>query len=131
MECWKFDCLELPAVPGGYRAGLTSGIAKYLGIAFDRAGNARERAMQQYPQAFCRLVRACADEARTMMHEGVAPFDTAIDQLDKEKPKTGTRVTIYVEECGDKIVYRRNITKDAAEKLIAQLSKKRSGQEDA
>ena len=73
MECWKFDCLELPAVPGGYRAGLTSGIAKYLGIAFDRAGNARERAMQQYPQAFCRLVRACANEARAMMREGVAP----------------------------------------------------------
>ena len=131
MEQWKFDHHELPMVPGGYRAGLTSGIAKYLGIDFELAGNAREKAMLTYPEAFCRLVRACADEARTMMHEGVAPFDTAIDQRDKEKPETGTRVTIYVEECGDKIVYRRNITKDAAEKLIAQLSKKRSGQEDA
>lgn len=131
MEQWKFNHHELPMMPGGYRAGLTSGIAKYLGIDFELAGNAREKAMLTYPEAFCRLVRACADEARTMMHEGVAPFDTAIDQRDKEKPETGTRVTIYIEECGDKIVYRGNITKDAAEKLIAQLSKKRSGQEDA
>ena len=131
MEQWKFDCLELPAVPGGYRAGLTSGIAKYLGIDFELAGNAREKAMLTYPEAFCRLVRACADEARTLMRGGVAPFDTAIDQRDKEKPETATRVMIYIEECGDKIVYRGNITKDAAEKLIAQLSKKRSGQEDA
>jgi hypothetical protein len=31
MEQWKFDHHELPLVPGGYRAGLTSGIAKCLG----------------------------------------------------------------------------------------------------
>lgn len=92
MECWKFDCLELPAVPGGYRAGLTSGIAKYLGIAFDRAGNARERAMQQYPQAFCRLVRACANEARAMMREGVAPFDEAKDERETVATKDGIRI---------------------------------------
>ena len=131
MECWEFDHHELPLVPGGYRAGLTSGIAKYLGIDFELAGNAREKAMLAYPEAFCRLVRACANEARAMMREGVEPFAAAVDQREKEKPKTGTRAVIYIEECGDKAVYRRNITKAHAERLIAELSKKDSGQNES
>ena len=138
MECWKFDCLELPAVPGGYRAGLTSGIAKYLGIAFDRAGNARERAMQQYPQAFCRLVRACANEARAMMREGVAPFDEARDyvkQTGDERchvpPNRPIKAVVSINIGGDIDAHCFQLSKTEAQKLIAQLSKKHSGQEDA
>ena len=131
MECWKFDCLELPAVPGGLRAALTSGIAGYLGIAFDRAGNARERAMQQYPQAFCRLVRACANEARTMMREGIAPFDEAKDEREMENPQLRAYATVSINTSRDIEAHCFQLSKTEAQKLIAQLSKKRGGQEEA
>ena len=90
QERWKFDHHELPLLQGGYRAGLTSGIAKYLGIPFELAGDARERAMLAYPEAFCRLVRACAEEARAMMAEGVEPFTAAVDQREKGSGQSET-----------------------------------------
>lgn len=70
-----FDSYELPAVPGGYREGLMRGIAGYLGVELDEAGDARERAMRECPEAFCRMVRTLAKETREMMREGVPPFD--------------------------------------------------------
>lgn len=131
MECWKFDCLELPAVPGGYRAGLTSGIAKYLGIDFELAGNAREKAMLTYPEAFCRLVRACADEARTMMHEGVAPFDEAKDEREMKNPQLWAHATVSINMSGNIEAHCFQLSETEAQRLIAELSKKRSGQENA
>ena len=131
MECWKFDCLELPAVPGGVRMRLTSGIAGYLGIAFDRAGNARERAMQQYPQAFCRLVRACANEARAMMREGVAPFDEAKDEREMKNPQLWAHATVSINMSGNIEAHCFQLSKTEAQRLIAELSKKHGGQENA
>lgn len=60
-----FDCFELPGVPGGFRGALTDGIAKYLGIRFaSYSAGGRQAAMEMYPEAYCRLVKAVAEEAR-------------------------------------------------------------------
>lgn len=50
MDDETFDCFELPGVPGGLRACLTWGIARYLGVAcaMDSGGH-REKAMKAYP----------------------------------------------------------------------------------
>lgn len=76
-----FDCFELPGVPGGLRACLTWGIARYLGIAcaMDSSGH-RDEAMKAYPEAYCRLVKAAAEEARRMAAEGLPPFGEADDK---------------------------------------------------
>ena len=136
MECWKFDCLELPAVPGGYRAGLTSGIAKYLGIPFELAGDARERAMLTYPEAFCRLVRACAEEARAMMREGVPPFDEARDYVKRTgderchvPPNRPIKAVVSINIGGDIDAHCFQLSKTEAQKLIAQLSDAARGKE--
>lgn len=111
-------------VPGGYRAGLTSGITKYLGIDFELAGNAREKAMMTYPEAFCRLVRACADEARAMMREGVPPFDEAKDERGMKSPRLWVHAMVTINTNGDIDAYCFQLSKTEAQKLIAQLSER-------
>lgn len=66
-----------------------------------------------------------------MMREGVAPFDTAIDQRDAEKTRLWVQAMVSFNTDGDIDTYCFRLSKTEAQKLIAELSKKHSGQEDA
>lgn len=121
-----FDCFELPSVPGGFRGALTDGIAKYLGIRFaSYSGADRQAAMEMYPEAFCRLVKAVAEEARCMMAEGVPPFDNGSDRRGEQD--TGAfEIRVYAKNGRFRKTMICNVDKDHAERIFRAVRTKRS-----
>lgn len=113
-----FDCFELPGVPGGLRACLTWGIARYLGVACTMdSGGHREEAMKAYPEAYCRLVKAVAEEARRMMAEGVPPFGEANDR--QGEPDEGPiEIRLYAKSGRRTKTMIRRVSLDHAEEIF-------------
>ncbi len=122
-----FDCFELPGVPGGLRTCLTWGVARYLGIAcaMDSGGH-REEAMKAYPEAYCRLVKAVAEEARRMMAEGVPPFDDGSDRRGDQDTEA-FKIRIYAKNGRFKKTMICNVDKDHAERIFRAARTRRSG----
>lgn len=122
-----FDCFELPGIPGGLRASLTYGIARYLGIVcIPDNGRHRQEAMKLYPEAYCRLVKAVAEEARRMMEEGVPPFGGAADKrgdLDEEP----VEIRLYAKNGRFKRTMIRNVSKGHAEEIFEVVRAKQRG----
>lgn len=113
-----FDCFELPGVPGGFRGALTDGIAKYLGIRFaSYSGGGRQAVMEMYPEAYCRLVKAVAEEARRMMAEGVPPFDDGSDR--RGEPDDGPiEIRLYAKTGRYTKTMIRRVSLDHAEEIF-------------
>lgn len=120
-----FDCFELPGVPGGLRACLTAGIAGYLGVRYTMLGDDhRSEAMRDYPEAFCRLVRAAAEESRRMMAEGIPPFSEAIDDRGKEDTDL-VEIRIHVNGSRFRRTVCSKVSKEHAEE-ICSMARSRS-----
>ena len=117
-----FDCFELPAVPGGFRGALTDGISTYLGIRFS-LNKARYEAMKEYPEAFCRLVRAVADEARKLKSEGIPPFNNSKDQRGTEKVHGKVEVEIMIRSTGYYRTYINTMSEKQTERLLKRWKK--------
>lgn len=116
-----FECHELPCVPGGLRACLTAGIAGYLGIHYTMLGdNHRSEAMRDYPEAFCRLVRAVAEESRRMMVEGIPPFSEAIDDRGKEDTDL-VEIRIHVNGSRFRRTVCSKVSKERAEEICSMV----------
>ena len=122
-----FDCFELPGVPGGLRASLTYGIARYLGITCTpESGRHRQEAMKLYPQAYCRLVKAGAEEARRMMEEKVPPFGEASDRRGDLGEGT-VEIRLYAKNGRYTKTMICRVSRDRAEEVFKSVrSKKRS-----
>ena len=118
-----FDCQSLSLIKGGARIYVSDGIAGYLGIRFNMNG-AREKAMQQYPEAFCRLMHAVEDEAKRLKAEGVPPFD---ESPDEEKGSNGgeCKVKVLVKNGRYYRAFIKKMTWEDAERLIRQMKSKR------
>lgn len=113
-----FDCFELPGLPGGVRASLTYGIARYLGVGcVPDSGGHRQAAMKLYPEAYCRLVKAVAEEARRMMAEGIPPFGEASDR--RGEPDDGPiEIRLYAKTGRYTKTMIRRVSLDHAEEIF-------------
>ena len=122
-----FDCFELPGIPGGFRGDLTYGIARYLGIACVPSGYGhRKEAMKEYPEAYCRLVKAVAEEARRMMAEGIPPFGEASDR--RGEPDDGPiEIRLYAKTARYTKTMIRRVSLDHAEEIFKSVRTRKHG----
>ena len=122
-----FDCFELPGIPGGLRASLTYGIARYLGVTCaPESSRHRQEAMKLYPEAYCRLVKAVAEEARRMMKEGIPPFGEASDRRG-DLDEGPIEIRLYAQNGRYTKTMIRRVSHDHAEVIFKTVRSNRNG----